>query len=202
MGDKSSLISFFANQYKARMQWQQAEFFIYGGFALSFLLCEIFGASKTMIDLLKQINIVFIQKTLILRLWSYSVDISNAVQKIGSAPIWLVSHHFGVSLLHYFVTQLALHKMTPLMLLAANWTANASSNTWTKKYSTFFYWANILIGYSWTEIYLNIHRETFLTVPLAYIHFAHFFIVVGVVLLAKETIDKYRVKNTEKSKST
>jgi hypothetical protein len=87
---------------------------------------------------------LYIEMSLLTRAIAYAIDFTNAREKLGKLPSWLVLHHLGVYAIHvvtaFYFSQS--YSKTILYLLSIQ----STHNTWTKKYSLSLYWGNVLLG--------------------------------------------------------
>ena len=103
---------------------------------------------------------LYIKLSLLTRFLAYAVDFVNARKKLGliknksfaGFPMWLILHHGGVFVIHCIVAKFISPRdhIDAVAILAV---IQSTHNTWTKKYSKFLYWGNVLFGV--LAVYIN-----------------------------------------------
>ena len=132
------------SQIDQRKQFQKMEFLT--NWALLCLLAV--GESHTVFNIISShihtAALLYIKASIFTRIVAYAIDFANARKKLGKLPSWLILHHVGVLASH--ITVAFYFSRTYFKAMLYLFCIQSTHNTWTKKYSLFLYWGNVLLG--------------------------------------------------------
>ena len=195
---KKFCITFLCDSLAARKNLQKAEFLMC--WAIIILTAATrstnanLGAEQISPSLvLPSAAIIYFKLSLLTRSYAYAVDLANAWVKFdGNIPKWLLLHHSGVWTQHV-ITAFFLTPHTPLQIILFALGSQSSHNTWTKKYSLFLYWGNVMVGVLVASLYSSCfeHEQS-----IRCFYYSFFVTSSGVLLLA---LDTYISSKTKKS---
>jgi len=140
--------------YDIRKKLQKVEFLIIWVLICVLITSLAVADQKSFVDIYT-ISILYIQYSVLSRIFAYVMDFANASVKLGTEdnkwngiPLWLILHHGGVLGSHIMI---AFFFMNPAVdfkkMLLSLFATQSSHNTWTKKFSLILYWGNVVLGF-------------------------------------------------------
>ena len=194
--------TFLYNSLSIRKILQKVEFFMYWAI---FLLAAVRSTNTSLVEqtspllvLSHTVVILYFKFSVLTRSYAYAIDIVNAwVRFDSSIPKWsLVLHHSGVLSIH--VIKAFYHTpQNPLEIMVFALGSQSTHNTWTKKYSLFLYWGNVIFGGLVVVYDLNRFEDERSMLPSRCLYYSFLVTSVGILLLILHTC--ISSKNKKKS---